>query len=194
MENEGNLSVKDMFSGDLGSLTARFSGIEAEHAVSVLKGAFLEKVTGIKWDQVFSEAAESAKRLLDIKIEDILAGAWKKHREIKRYADRKKYPPEETILCPLSRHHVKSVHHPALEIFIDDESVGKIIFDLVLGFDLEGITLKIRDARIMEILAGKCSGSGSLKYGDVVFLEKKSDKIPIPGSVSLGKGIPIKGM
>ena len=192
MEDTRKISLTALFSDDMGSLAGKFSGIEALDPVTSLKTAFLEKAGGIKWSDIFSEVSDAAGRLLDMNIEDILIAAWKKHEEIKRYCDRKKYPSEETILCPLGRHKVKSVHHPYIEIYVNEESIGRMVFDLVLRFDLEGIILKIRDAKIMEIMAGKCKGSGSLKYGEVVLLKKESQKIPIPGNISLGSGIPIE--
>jgi hypothetical protein len=151
-----------------------------------------EKASTIKWSDLFAEVSQGAERLLDIKLEDTLVRAWKKHKEIKKYADREKYSPEETILCPLGRHKVKSVHHPSVEVLVNDRSVGRIVFDLILYFDLEGIILKIRDSRIIEILAGQCKGSGSFQYGEIVLLKKESKKIPVSGTISLGKGISIK--
>ncbi len=191
MENTSHISLTVLFGDEIGSLGRKFAGLEALDSVLLLKDTFLERVKDIKWTDIFSEASEAAGRLLDIKLEDILVNAWKKHQEIKKYSDREKYPPEETILCPLGHHRIKSVHHPYLEIYVNDNPIGRMVFDLILQFDLEGFILKIRDAKIIEILAGRCQGSGTFKYGEATLLKKESQKIPIPGHIALGNGVPI---
>jgi len=192
MDNQAHISVNALFSEDISLIAKKMSGLEGLETIAKLKSAFIEKAAAIKWSDIFPEISRAAIDLLgDIKIEDVLLRAWQKHKEIKKYADREKYPPGETILFPLARHKVRSIHHPSIEILLNDHSVGSLVFDLVLLFDLEGFILKIRDARIVAILTGKCKGSGSFKYKEVVLLKRESQKIPMPGSISLGKGIPI---
>ncbi len=191
MNDQDQVSVKALFSEDITDIGKKMSELEGMEAVTAIKDSFLEKAAGVKWSDLFAEVCQGAQDLLNIKIKDILIGAWQKHKEIKKYADREKYSPGETVLCPLTRHKVKSIHHPSVEILVNDHTLGRMVFDLVLLFDLEGFILKIRDARIVEILTGSCRGSGTFRYDEVVLLKKESGKIPMPGSISLGEGIPI---
>jgi hypothetical protein len=122
----------------------------------------------------------------DIEGRELLLKVEKSHLIVMK---REKYPPEESILVPLSTHEVKSVHHPSLEIFIDDHPLGKMVFDLTVTLKLKGIILKIQDARIKKIRTGECRGTGVFKFGEIVLLKKESEDIPLPGSISLGDGI-----
>ena len=65
-------------------------------------------------------------------------------------------------------------------------------FDLEFSLRLEGFVLKIRDARIMEILAGSGKGEGALSLVEVPLWKREMRPIQFPGHLSLGKGIPLK--
>jgi len=189
MKTDDALSLQDIFFPESGSILEQLSEIEAEGNIPHLKQAFLEKARGIKWQDAFSEAGHKIGELLDIKITDILVRAWKQHAELQQYIQGEKDHPEESVLVPLSRHEVKSVHHPSLEIFIDDHLLGKMVFDLTVTFKLKGLILKIQDAGIQEIHTGECKGTGEFKFGDIVLMKKESETILLPGCISLGHGI-----
>jgi len=189
MKTDDTATLLDLFSLETGSIMGKLSEIEAAGNIPLLKQAFLEKARGIKWLDAFSEAEQKTGELLDIKITDILVRAWKKYVQLQKYSNKEKYPAEESILVPLSTHEIKSVHHPSLEIFIDDHPLGKMVFDLTVTLKLKGIILKIQDARIKKIRTGECRGMGVFKFGEIVLLKKESEDIPLPGSISLGDGI-----
>ncbi len=149
MKTGDTAAVLDLFSLETGSIMGKLSEIEATGNIPLLKQAFLEKARGIKWQDAFSETEQKIGELLDIKITDILVRAWKKYAELQKYSNKEKYPAEESILVPLSTHEIKSVHHPSLEIFIDDHPLGKMVFDLTVTLKLKGIILKIQDARML---------------------------------------------
>jgi hypothetical protein len=117
--------------------------------------------------------------------------AWNKYRELLKYTDKEKYPPDVSVLVPLAEHTIKSEHKPYIEILINDKSVGKIDFNINISLTLKGIILKIRDGKIKEIQTGSCKGKGTIKCEDLVILEKETESFSLPGSINLGEGIPI---
>jgi len=136
--------------------------------------------------------AAKSEDLLNLNVVDVLVGTWKKYLEIKKYADPKKYPPEEEILAPLVTHTVKSEHHPYIEILLKEREVGRVVFDLGFSLVLEGFVLKIRDGRIMEILTGSGKGEGELSLVKLSLWKQDSKPVHFRGQIPLGKGIPLR--
>jgi hypothetical protein len=61
----------------------------------------------------------------------------------------------------------------------------------VLKLKLKGAMLDIRDGKIIEILTGSCTGSGSIQYAGITILEKKTAPYTLPATLNLGEGITI---
>jgi len=127
---------------------------------------------------------------LDV-IEPIL-GSWMKYRQLRQYADRKKHGPEETLLLSLREHTMTIAHRPKLEILIGEQTVKALEFEVTLALVLEGVVLKVRDARVREILAGRCRGKGTFKCAGFTLLERATKPVELPG-ITRREGISIPG-
>jgi hypothetical protein len=165
--------------------------LEASEAISALRTRLLHRLPGIRWPAVLAEISQQAKGMFDFDLVDILAGAWSKCRELAKYSDRQKYPVQQTYLVPLAKHTLNSTYHPFLEILINDNPVGKVVFDVMLSLTVEGFVLTVQDATIKKVLAGSCQGKGTIALGRAVLIEKTLAAIRLPGSIDLGKGIRI---
>lgn len=157
-----------------------------------LKDNITKKVGTIHWPFVLREAMKTTDKLLEIKIADVMISAWKQKGILNRLADSQKHAPEEVVMIPLLKHTIKSVHKPHIEVLVNGEPVGKINFTVDLALTLEGITLKVKGGRIMEILTGSCIGKGTIKCEDVVILETKTKSFRLPGSIPLDAGTDIR--
>jgi hypothetical protein len=169
----------------------RLSAIESGEQVSAVKGLVLKQTKGVGWGVIKDEIFKKLVDLLEISIPYILVAAWNKYEILLKYLDREKYPPNESFLVPLAEHCITSEHHPYVEILVNDQPVGKIGFDINVALTLEGIILKIQDGKIKEIFTGTCKGKGTISCDNIVILEKKTESVPLPGSIDLGQGIPI---
>lgn len=129
--------------------------------------------------------------ILDIGLADIFVGAWNRYKLLEDYCNREKYGPDEILLVPMGKHTIQSTHKPAINIEISDVSVYRLVFDIDLTLELEGLVLQVRDGKIREISSGNCEGRGTVKWGDKVLIERKTPKIDLPGSITLGDGIEI---
>ena len=172
-------------------LSDKLSTLESSGQVSAVREAAAKQAKGVGWGLIEAQIFEKLKDLSAIGIPDILAAAWNKYRILLKYLDREKYPPNESFLVPLAEHSITSEHHPYVEILVNDQPAGKIFFDIKVALTLEGIILKIRDGRIKEIFTGTCKGKGTISCDHIVILEKKTESVPLPGSIDLGQGIPI---
>lgn len=151
----------------------------------------LQKTASTKWSLVLERIVDHLPGMLDIPIPEIVARAWSGYKELHKYRDRDTYPPGETFLLPTAKHTIRSEHHPVLEIRINGKEISKIEFTVSVALLLDGLILKVQDARIKEIIIGSCAGEGSIMCQKTVILTRKSPSIYLPESVNLGEGIPI---
>lgn len=173
------------------TLNKIFSFKEKDLSHKFLSEIESNEVKGIKWPVASNEIMKKMGDLLNISIMDIMVKAWNKYGFLRKYLNNKNYLPDETILVPLSKHTIKSEHHPYIEILIDERPVKKIMFNITVALTLKGIILKIQGGKIKEIQTGDCVGSGSITYKDTTILKKDFVSISLPGSVELRDGVPI---
>jgi hypothetical protein len=169
------------------------SGVIQSQEFSRVKQSIAQRIKGFPLPPSFYEKIiQELPHSLDIEIKDILVWAWRKRGEIIQYRDKEKYPPGETHIVPLLEHTVVSKHSPTIQPVIDNvELPTKIKFDIVLKLKMKGSMLNIRDGKIMEILVGSCTGSGSIQYAGIAILEKKTAPYTLPAIINLGEGITI---
>lgn len=191
--NSSQITLKQFFAFQEKNLNQdRLSAIESSDKLSPIKQKALEKAKAIKWHTLFKESVKQTEDLLNINLaQDIMVKAWNKSGQLLKYLDKEKYPPDQTFLVRLVEHTIKSEHQPYLEIFIDDEPIGKIRFNLTLALTFKGLDLKIKNGKIIEILTGACTGKGTIKCENFLIWEKPTEPFPLPGSIPLGEGITV---
>jgi len=127
--------------------------------------------------------------LLNIDVRTILLNTWNKSSDILQYTDSQKYPPDEIFMLPLAQHTITSEHQPSLQLTLNKAPVGEIQLDIKLELTIKGGILKIQNKRIMAFSVGTCQGKGSVRYGELALLERKSGAFTLPGTFALGAGI-----
>src|SRR6266550_7198657 len=157
--------------------------------------AFQEKVgkeiKGIKWMATVPDLAPKVCELLDIKIPDVLAAAWKKVTDIQAVMEKSQKTPDETIYLELAQHTINSEHKPSIDVKIKGATVKKIELVIQLGFNLKGFLLKIQNGAITEMQTGQCEAKGTIKYGGLTIAEKKLEPIKLPFSIPIPSQLPI---
>ena len=187
------LNLKQFFSVKGDDLSQRLSrGLEPSESEFSVKASLMKEVPQMRWVETVSGVVEKFDDLLNIRITDIMVSAWNKYGVLRKYADKEKYPPNETILVPLAEHTIKSDHQPFIEILKNDRCVAKIEFTVNIVLKLEGIILKLQDGKIKEIRTGDIKGEGTVKYGGFVILNKDAGSLSLPGTIDLGEGVSIQ--
>jgi hypothetical protein len=143
------------------------------------------------WPDAFDEISRKVVDLLDMNLIDLLLGAWNKYQGLKKYLDKEKYPPTQSVLVPLGEHTVRSEHRPYVEVLINDEVVARITFQVALVFTVRGVLLLVQDGRIRSVKTGEIKGKGTVKCEEALLLEQDFRTVSLPGTVDLGEGIPI---
>ena len=165
----------------------RLSGLSASDAYAQVQ-AQLSAQAGPVWQIVRTQVPGCITKLLDIDGVGILVEAWNKARELRRYRDPAKYPPEDVVVVPLTKHKVESKHHPYLELSVDGKALGRLPFEIDLALTLEGVELTIQGGRIKKIKTGRTLGVGTLKCGGAVLHSIDRRLASLPGVIDLGEG------
>jgi hypothetical protein len=129
--------------------------------------------------------------LLDIRISEVLVKAWNEAGILKKYLDPDEYKPEEEVLVELVQHKIQSEHHPRLDILVNEQKEFEIVIDVKLELSVDGMVLKIQDAKIKELKTGWCEAKCGVAYKELILFERDTGKLELPGSIVFGKGIPI---
>jgi hypothetical protein len=187
------VTLNQLFSSSEGSISKDIQAqFEASGAMAPLREALAQEAKGLSCEVIAGKIIEGLTELLNINLEDILVGAWKKYQELRKYGDKNRYPSNETYLVHLVEHTIKSEHRPYMAVLINGvELPGKIEFALSVILTVKGAALKIRDGKIKEIMPGSCEGKGTLAWGESVLLKQETRALALPASISLGEGVPI---
>lgn len=150
--------------------------------------AQLEARAGPVWQIVRAQIPARLTTLLDIDGVGILVGAWNKARELRKYRDPAKYPPEDVVVVPLTKHKIESKHRPYLDLSVDGRTMGRLHFEVTLALTLDGIELTIQGGRIKKIKTGKALAVGTLKCEGAVLHSIDKRLTSLPGVIDLGEG------
>jgi len=153
----------------------------------------LDKVPASLRNKARQELDTKLGEALDVDLVQVLLGGWNKYRQLQQFRDRAKYPKDQICLLSLASHSMKSSHRITFEIVAGEVPLFRLDFDAIVALTLEGIVLKVRDARIREISNGRCRGKGTLQLKGTVIFEKESPYFDLPGRIDLGDGIEIPG-
>jgi len=186
------MQTLNTFFGTQSGSTAWVSSVIQSQEFARVKQRLNQEIKGFTPPSTFYERMiGKLTSALDIEIQDILVWGWRKRNEIRQYRDQRKYPPGETQIVPLLEHSVVSKHNPTIKLMANQKELHKFKFDIVLQLKMKGVMLGIRGGKIMEIMVGSCSGSGSVQYAGITILERKTAPLNLPATIMLGEGISI---
>jgi hypothetical protein len=184
MNNKGT-RVIDLFEG------ASLHGIGDTVQQHIHDSVAQDSAQAMVWGAVKSEAAECLEKALNLDVFEVFGRVWAKARELKEYADVKKYPPDQTVIVHLGKHDLVAKEKPVLDVMIGGVQLPVLEFALNLTAHFEAVALTVRGGRIYTITPGDCSAKAELKYGDAKLASNETPKLHVPGQISLGDGIAI---
>jgi len=143
------------------------------------------------WSAAATHVADALARALEQPLTTLLAAAWNRYRPFLKYRDGSRYPPEAIVEETLLSHKIRSTLQPRVHVLLDGEHIGDVDFQATVEIELEGGLLTIQGGRFRELRPGRCSAGGVLKCEEAEVLKLASRKLPLPGVVTFGEGIPI---
>lgn len=150
-----------------------FSEIQKQEKIGTIKKSVKKKEPRLKWQLLWGEISTTSAELLNIKLSDILEKSWSKYEEVEKFL-KIENNPDETFFVPLLEHTIVSEHHPKIEIWLGEQKLGDIDFELMLRLRLKAIILKIKNGKIIGVKTGKCSTTGNFSCEGISLFEDET--------------------
>ena len=151
----------------------------------------LGDLPGLSRAQVAGGVVEALVGALRTPLTDVAVGAWNKRKEIRKYADPKAYPPDQTNEVLLTEHSVVQTLKPKVEVRMAGATVVTVPFKASVKLTLKGAGLVIRAGTITHVRLGDVTLKAELKSGEVELLKKESRKLALNARIRLGDGVRI---
>lgn len=180
-EREGPTTLRAFFLGPPSDWQARFikTTENQQNASDVGRATGLADVDR---RVMTNTVAEKLKDALDVSINQILLSAWSQHRDLVNDLERSRKQKGETILVPLADHTIRSTHHPAVEVLVNDRRVAAFKFNANLMMRIQNAVLKVQSGEVVGVESGAWNGVGQLKCGPVTLVEHETKEFALPKS------------
>jgi hypothetical protein len=142
----------------------------------------LEKYPMFGWKMMAEALGRRLGELLDIKIIDILVGAWNKSFTLRQQMDKSRATPGKDVFVQLSEHKITSTHVPYIALMKNGQEIKRLRFPVAVEIVLQGAVVRIRDGGIQEVQTGKVKVKGTVKCETVLLAQKELQPIAIPGT------------
>ena len=143
------------------------------------------------WRRYLAQEGGKLNELLDVNLGRVVAGAWNKHQDLRKYCEETKYKPNETVRVSLVDHKIRSNHAPHIDFLVNGVKTGELKFDVKITLAIQGLELSIKGGRIRSLLVGSCKATGEVLLEGMRIAKQSSKKIELGDEISLGKGIAI---
>ena len=185
-----DITLLDFFGwGDIHAAAAPLSRIEATRAYDEIKKTLSKEAGSLKSLAPKELILKEVENLLgSMSVTGLLVRCWNKSRQLRKYSDSDKYPPDEPIFLPLMEHTISSTQRPVIEVLVNDRVIGKINLEVAIKLTLEGVVLKIQGGKIKEIRSASGKGKGKVTAEGAELFEKETESLPFPGVIDLGDG------
>lgn len=178
-EREGPKTLRAFFLGPPSDWQARFiKTTESQQNASEKSRA--TGLADVDRRAMTNAVADKLKDALDVSIQEILLSAWSQHRDLANDLEASQKSKGETILVPLADHTIRSTHHPAVEVILNDRRVATFKFNANLMMRIQGAVLKVETGEVVGVEAGAWHGVGQLKCGPVTLVEHETKEFSLP--------------
>jgi hypothetical protein len=135
-----------------------------------------------------AEAAATAARLLDVRLDALLLTGWRLQHDLVGAARRTLASPGSTELVDLIRHQVTADQKPSVAVLVDGSQVAAIQLGLTVEFDISVLVAAVKAGLLIAIHAGSCDVTATLAIQGVE-VETESTRLDLPVAVAVSPGI-----
>jgi hypothetical protein len=108
------------------------------------------------------QVAAAANGVLGLGLGDLVVAGWRKQDQLAAAAERTAANPGTSEVVELATHRVSSVHHPSVELLVNDVRVTTVNFELDLEFEVKALVATVRDGHLVSLHSGDCDLSATL--------------------------------
>lgn len=128
--------------------------------------------------------------LADIHLADVLLGVWKTHAVLVEAARRTVEDPGSEELVDLAAHRINSVHHPRVDVLVDNVAAGSVEFELQLEVVVRVLVAHVRGGHLSALEGGRFRLSASLSCFEAILAAGQTE-LELAAVIDLGSGIPL---
>ncbi|MEM9626413.1 MAG: hypothetical protein AAGA21_09300 [Pseudomonadota bacterium] len=178
-EREGPTTLRAFFLGPPSDWQARFiKTTESQQSTSDVGRA--TGLADVDRRVMTNTVSDKLKDALDVSINQILLSAWSQHRDLVNDLERSRKLKGETLLVPLADHTIRSTHHPAVEVMVNDRRVAAFKFNANLMMRVQRAVLRVEGGEVIGVESGAWNGVGQLKCGPVTLVEHETKEFALP--------------
>ena len=139
------------------------------------------------------QVAAVANGVLALDLGDLVIAGWRKQGQLAAAAERTAATPGTSELVELATHRVSSVHHPYVELLVNDMRVTTVNFELDLQFEVKALVATVRDGHLVSLHSGDCDLSATLTAENIRLASRRQQfSLPVlvrwPLRLHLGGG------
>ena len=135
-----------------------------------------------------AEAAATATRLLDVRLDALLLSGWRLHHDLIGAARRTLASPGSTELVDLIRHQVTATQEPSVAVLVDGQQVATIQLGLTVEFDISALVAGIKAGLLVAVHAGSCDITARLAIQGID-VQEGSTRLDLPAVLTVSPGI-----
>ncbi|MBD3927470.1 hypothetical protein IEZ26_22800 [Nocardioides cavernae] len=117
-------------------------------------------------DHIDRDVGAMADDLVDLDLGDLLVAGWRRHSRLVEAARRTAAAPGTEEVALLATHRVTSVHHPHVDLYVDDTFINSFEFLLEVHFDVVGAAAVVRAGELVALHGGECTVTARLLLED----------------------------
>ena len=159
--------------------------LDASEEAAEIKAALAKSVPGLPLGPIVDGVSKALQDALDVPISSVLGAAWDRARELRAAILETRDSDKAAVLVPLLDHTITSEHRPYVDVVLNGASIARLVFPLTLALQIEGAVLRVAKGRMTDVMAGQLTVKATLKFAELVLLEKALAPIPIRGGLAL---------
>ncbi|MGH4017305.1 MAG: hypothetical protein ACRDSL_25945 [Pseudonocardiaceae bacterium] len=142
-------------------------------------------------EAVHDEIDTVADGFLDLELGDVLVSGWRKYTELVNAAERTLAVPGSKEVVVLASHRVSSIHHPSIELLVDEVKVYTLVFELTVEFNLTGVVAVVQQGELTALRGGECELTVTLALEKKPLLPPRKAHVDLALVVALSPAIPL---
>jgi hypothetical protein len=112
--------------------------------------------------------------VLALDLGDLVVAGWRKQGQLAAAAERTAANPATSEVVELATHRISSVHHPYIELLVNDVRVTTVNFELDLEFEVRALVVTVRDGHVVSLYSGDCDLTATLTAEGVQLASRRA--------------------
>jgi hypothetical protein len=166
-----SVTARSFLLGDSGDASLGRKLTEQGVARSALGG--LRRLSAAALHTVDQEIGAVASGLLELDLGDMLLAGWRKYAALTDAARRTLAAPASEEVLELATHRITSAYRPRVDVFVDNQKITTVEFDLTTVFDLTGLAAVVKAGDLVALRSGECLVTATLRLGDARLAERR---------------------